>query len=78
MSKVSYLGNEWNEVKGDTTTEYLFLKKLVNGKTGKGRPHKVRTELVQWLPEDVQLELDITPEQVAVNAEVETETVLEM
>ena len=76
MSKVSYLENEWNVVKGNETTEYLFLKKLINGKTGKGRPSKVRTALVAWLPEDVQLES--TLEQEAVNSEVEAETVLEM
>lgn len=77
MSKVSYLGNEWNVVKGDATTEYLSLKKLVDGKTGKGRPSKVKTELVQWLAEEVQLHLELTPEQEAVNLEVETETVVE-
>lgn len=77
MSKVSWMNNEWNVVKGTPETEYVFLKKLINGKTGKGRPSKVKTELVQWLAEEIQLPLDLTPEQDAINLEVESETVVE-
>lgn len=74
MSTVNYNGQVWQVTKGDTTTEYLSLKKLVDGKTGKGRPSKVKTELVEWL--ETQLPL-VTPEQDAVNLEVEVETVVE-